>query len=203
MRLQLGHESCRGYRPRGFTDFYVELVPECSDQGGGRNGHDYDYANRLIAAGVNGATSTYGYDAFGNRVWQAFAGATTTYPFRYYSLTSTVSGATTTATSTEFIFSGNTLLSTITRALLNGVATGTPTTLYIHPDNLGSINVVSDQNMNPVEVLSYYPYGGQRIASSTAGADSARKFIGLFSDPTNLVYANARYYNPGQVAIYH
>jgi RHS repeat-associated protein len=159
----------------------------------------YDYANRLIAAGINGATSTFGYDALGNRVWAITAGATTTFPSKYYSVISTASGATTTATSTEYIFSGDTLLSTISRALLNGIATGTPTTLYIHPDNLGSTNVVSDQNMNPVEVLTYYPYGGQRIASSTAGADSARKYIGQYYDAgSGLIYDNARYYNPNQ-----
>jgi hypothetical protein len=36
----------------------------------------YDYANRLTALGVLGATTTYAYDAFGQRVLQT--GTTTT-----------------------------------------------------------------------------------------------------------------------------
>ena len=38
----------------------------------------YDYANRLIALGSRGATTTYGYNAFGSRVFQSTA--TTTSP---------------------------------------------------------------------------------------------------------------------------
>ena len=33
----------------------------------------WDYANRLIALGSGGATTTYGYDAFGSRVFQTTA----------------------------------------------------------------------------------------------------------------------------------
>jgi YD repeat-containing protein len=45
----------------------------------------WDYANRLTALGVSGAgTTTYGYDAFGARVYQiASTTATTTYPFKF------------------------------------------------------------------------------------------------------------------------
>jgi len=34
----------------------------------------YDYANRLIALGSQGATTTFGYDAFGSRVFQSTSG---------------------------------------------------------------------------------------------------------------------------------
>jgi len=37
----------------------------------------YDYANRLTALGSQGATTTYGYDAFGSRVFQSTATTTT------------------------------------------------------------------------------------------------------------------------------
>jgi YD repeat-containing protein len=54
----------------------------------------YDYANRLIALYAGGATTTYGYDAFGQRVLQIGTSTTTIYPFKWYSIaSSTGSGA--------------------------------------------------------------------------------------------------------------
>jgi YD repeat-containing protein len=47
----------------------------------------YDYANRLIAIGTQGATTTYGYDAFGVRVLQTGTSTTTLYPDAFNSLT--------------------------------------------------------------------------------------------------------------------
>jgi RHS repeat-associated protein len=46
-----------------------------------------------------------------------------------------------------------------------------------------------------VQTLDYYPFGASRINTSTGGADSARKYIGQFSDASNLDYLNARYYD--------
>src|SRR5579871_3238229 len=49
------------------------------------------------------------------------------------------------------------------------------------------------------QATDYYPYGATRIASSTAGVNSSREFIGQFADQTtNLSYLNARYYSPAQ-----
>src|SRR5262245_14646964 len=49
--------------------------------------YNYDYANRLIAILYNNATTTqYGYDAFGQRVYQIIATtSTTTFPFKFFS----------------------------------------------------------------------------------------------------------------------
>jgi hypothetical protein len=58
---------------------------------------------------------------------------------------------------------------------------------YVHPDHLGSTNVVTDANQNLVQTLDYYPYGGIRI-SSAASTNEKRKFIGQFSDDTGLDY---------------
>jgi YD repeat-containing protein len=98
----------------------------------------WDYANRLTALGVAGqGTTTYGYDAFGTRVYQIIATtSTTTYPFKYFSVASTTKSATNYATSTEYVFNGDTLLSTIDQGFKNGAATGTPITHYIHSDHL-------------------------------------------------------------------
>jgi hypothetical protein len=61
----------------------------------------YDYRNRITAAGVNSATSTYAYDFQDNRVQQTYSGATTTYANRLYSIVSKTTGANVNATSTD------------------------------------------------------------------------------------------------------
>ena len=45
--------------------------------------------------------------------------------------------ANTYATSTNYIWNGDTLFATIDQRLYNGTATGSPITRYIHPDHLG------------------------------------------------------------------
>ena len=69
----------------------------------------WDYANRLIALGSGGATTTYGYDAFGSRVFQTTATSTTIYPFKWYSVASSTGSGAKYATTTEYIFNGDTL----------------------------------------------------------------------------------------------
>ena len=93
----------------------------------------WDYANRLIALGSGGATTTYGYDAFGSRVFQCTATTTTLYPFKRYSVASSTGSGATYATTTEYVFNGDTLLSTTDQQFAGGTATGTPQTRYIHP----------------------------------------------------------------------
>jgi RHS repeat-associated protein len=152
----------------------------------------------LNASGADVVTTTFGYDAFGARVYQiASTTATTTYPFKWFSIASTTKGSTNYATSTEYIFNGDTLLSTVEQPFKNGAATGTAAVRYVHPDHLGSTNVVTDQNQNVTQTLDYYPYGATRISNSTS-TNEKRKFIGQFMDDTNLEYLNARYYSPSQ-----
>jgi RHS repeat-associated protein len=154
----------------------------------------YDYANRLIALGVGGATTTYGYDAFGQRVVQTGTSTTTIYPVKWYSIASSTATGARYSTTTEYVFNGDTLLATVDQQIAYGVATGSPQTLYIHPDHLGSTNVVTNASGTLVQTLDYYPYGATRISWTVGGTDSARKFIGQFSDQSNLSYLNARYY---------
>jgi len=163
----------------------------------------YDYANRLVALGVNGATTTYAYDPFGSRVSQTTGSTTTLYPSKYFSVVTTLgAGTSTTATSTEYIFAptqgGDTLLATIDQPMVNGVAVGSTTTRYIHPDNLGSTNVTSDENGNLAQWFDYMPYGSVLASTNTGTTTAARQYIGQFSDPSGLSYLNARYYNPSQ-----
>jgi RHS repeat-associated protein len=96
------------------------------------------------------------------------------------------------------MFNGDTLLATVDQQTSSGNATGTAKTRYIHPDHLGSTNVVTDASGTVVQTLDYYPYGATRINTNTGGADSARKYIGQFSDQSNLDYLQARYYDPNR-----
>jgi RHS repeat-associated protein len=158
----------------------------------------YDYANRLTALGVLDATTTYSYDAFGTRILQTGTSTTTFYPFKWYSVASSTGTGAKYATTTDYMFNGDTLLATVDQQTASGLATGTAKTRYVHPDHLGSTNVVTDENDNVVQTLDYYPYGATRISATTGGADSARKYVDRFADQCNLDYLNARYYDPAR-----
>jgi YD repeat-containing protein len=104
----------------------------------------WDYANRLIAIGSGGASTTYAYDAFGQRVLQTGTSTTNIYPFKWYSIASSTATGAKYSTTTEYVFNGDTLLATVDQQIAGGAATGTPATRYIHPDHLGSTNVVTN-----------------------------------------------------------
>jgi RHS repeat-associated protein len=157
----------------------------------------YDYANRLTALGAGGATTTYGYDVFGQRVIQTGTTTTTLYPFKWYSVASSTGTGAKYATTTDYMFNGDTLLATVDQQTASGAATGTAKTRYIHSDHLGSTNVVTDENDNVVQTLDYYPYGGTRISVATS-TNEKRKYIDQFSDDSALSYLNARYMDPNR-----
>jgi len=139
-------------------------------------------------------TTTFGYDASGNRVSQTSGSVTTVYPSKYYSvITNGTAG-----TSTEYVYSGDTLLSTIDRRLVSGVATGTAQMRYIHPDILGSTAVISNASGTVAEAIDYFPYGATRLDTNVGGIVEGRKYIGQFSDNSGLSYLNARYYSGTQ-----
>jgi RHS repeat-associated protein len=157
----------------------------------------YDYANRLTALGVLGATTTYGYDAFGQRVFQTGTTTTYLYPFKWYSVASSTGSGAKFATTTDYVFNGDSLVATVDQQTASGNATGTAKTRYIHPDHLGSTNVVTDENDNVVQTLDYYPYGSTRVSSATS-TNERRKYIAQFADDSTLSYLNARYYDSGR-----
>ena len=126
------------------------------------------------------------------------ATSTTIYPFKWYSVASSTGSGAKYATTTEYIFNGDTLLSTSDQQFASGVATGTAQTSYIHADHLGSTNVVTNASGTVVQTLDYYPYGSPKINTGVAGPDSQRKYIGQYYDATGLSYMNARYYSPAQ-----
>jgi RHS repeat-associated protein len=101
-------------------------------------------------------------------------------------------------TSTEYIYTGNTLLATVDQKMVNGVNSGTATTTYIHPDNLGSTQVTSDKNGTLVQAFDYAPYGSVLSSTGTGVSVQGREYISQFSDNSGLDYLNARYLNPAQ-----
>jgi YD repeat-containing protein len=117
----------------------------------------YDYANRLTALGAGGATTAYAYDAFGQRVLQTGTTTTYLYPFKWYSVASSTGSGAKIATSTDYVFNGDSLVATVDQQTASGNATGTAKTRYIHPDHIGSTNVVTDENDNVVQTLDFYP----------------------------------------------
>ncbi|KKW19790.1 MAG: YD repeat protein [Parcubacteria group bacterium GW2011_GWA2_51_10] len=153
--------------------------------------YGWDYRNRLTSAGDGTATTTFGYDYSGQRVFQTTASTTTLYPSKYFSIASSTSGSA--ATSTSYIYAGDTLLAYVEQGLVNGTATGTPSTFYVHPDHLGSTNVITNASGTVVTSKDYYPYGSTRIESGDASL--ARGYIGQFEDQ-NLLYLQARYMDP-------
>jgi RHS repeat-associated protein len=156
--------------------------------------YSYDYANRLIAIGSQGATTTFAYDVFGARVLQTGTSTTTLYPFKWHSVASSTGTGAKYATTTDYVFNGDSLVATVDQQTASGNATGTTKTRYIHPDHLGSTNVVTDENDNVVQTLDFYPYGSTRISVATS-TNEKRKFIGQFTDDSSLSYLNARYYD--------
>ena len=105
--------------------------------------YQWDYANRLIALGVGNASTTYGYDAFGARVLQIGTSTTNIYPVKWFSVASSTASGAKYATTTEYVFNGDALVATVDQQFASGVATGSPRTLYIHPDHLGSTEPAS------------------------------------------------------------
>src|SRR5262249_32408351 len=103
---------------------------------------------------------------------QSTATTTTLYPFKWYSVAISTGTAPKYATTTESVFNGDPLLSTTDQQTASGAATGTAQTRYIHPDHLGSTNVVTNASGTVVQTLDYYPYGATRISTNSGGADS-------------------------------
>src|SRR5262249_34245552 len=151
----------------------------------------------LIALGSGGATTTYGYDAFGTRVLQTGTSTTTLYPFKWYSVASSTGTGAKYSTTTDYVFNGDSLVATVDQQTASGNATGTAKTRYVHADHLGSTNVVTDENGNVVQTLDYYPYGATRVSVGTS-TNEKRQFIGQFADDSTLSYLQARYYDPSR-----
>src|SRR5262249_59913679 len=90
----------------------------------------WDSANRLTALGVLGATTTYAYDWAGNRVSQTATSTTFLYPFKWYSVASSTGTGAKYATTTDYVFNGDSQVATVDQQTASGHAPGTATTRY-------------------------------------------------------------------------
>jgi len=64
------------------------------------------------------------------------------------------------------------------------------TMTYMHPDHIGSSNLITNSGGSEVETVEYYPFGSQISAS-----EEERGYEGKELDSTGLNYFGARYYD--------
>lgn len=151
--------------------------------GGGRT-PTWDAENRIqaISATTTG-TTTFTYDAFGERIKKVSAQGTSLYPFGDdYEITN---GVTTKYISVEG-------LGVIAKKVTGGA---TPGTYWIHTDRLGSIQAITKATGEEAHRRTYRPYG-ETLGTSGTHTES-RGWIDQRNDPeTGLTYLHARYSDP-------
>jgi RHS repeat-associated protein len=159
----------------------------------GTNTYTYDYLNRMSKSVVGGITATSSYDHLNQRIKLQVGSTTTLYPSKLFSKTVFTNGATTTATTTAYIYVGDTLMALIDTASTNSTTTGT-TTNFVHYDHLGSTVFLSNINGATTSAKDYYPFGALRIDTGASTTD--KQYIGERYDPSSqLNYLNARMYD--------
>ena len=140
---------------------------------------------------VGTGTTTFGYDAAGQRVRTTEPGASVVISFPFPG-EEEVSGSTTTRRTT-YTIAGQAVA---VRVLLVG---GNNNVLHLHNDHLGSNSVMS-YSSSAAEVSGsrtrYLPFGAWRTAPTQTYTD--RGYTGQLEDmELGLYYYNARYYIPG------
>lgn len=153
--------------------------------GNGTWSYTWDYNNQLLQSSKSGVTSTYSYDAKGQRVKQVSPTlGTVYYPTTYYNTDGTIP--------VKHIVANGMQVATIK-------GTGTTATVYTNAsDTVQSTNVSTNSSGALVELEDYHPYGASRIDwQYSPDFDEQRKYIGQeFDRDSQLSYLNARYYNP-------
>ncbi len=143
----------------------------------GTKSYGWNFLNQMTTSGTGSATTTYGYDYSGQRVFKT-ASSTTKYPNQYFDTDGT--------TITKHVYAGGDLLADIQ------TVGATTTKQYMHADHLGSTNDVTDSTGAITQTLDYYPYGAPRISTGTF--NEKRQYIGQqYDTESNLSYLNARY----------
>ncbi len=166
----------------------------------GGNFYYYDYVGRIINAKQQKAGGglldlvTYAYTPDGDRIMKKNPSTypyTTYYPTRNYEQTD-AGGI------LIRLYLGNQAVATVDERSWTNLP---PDRRYIHPDNLGSARVVTDQSGAMVELMYYEPFGVMSLLQQFSGPpyyDEKRKFTGHFhDDETGLEYMEARYYTAG------
>ncbi len=112
------------------------------------------------------------YDGLGTRLKKTSGGQTTTYVGSDYEIASD---------------------GTVTKYLLGGKQVGTEF-FILHRDHLGSVRAVTDTAGAEVRSQQHTPFGDQHSVTGTHY--ESRGWIGEREEETELVYLNARYYDP-------
>jgi len=165
--------------------------------------HDYtfDVENRLASVRTNNQTTTFAYDADGQRILTSRPNGTVVYtPFLDYEREVTDGGAVTERTT--YTIAGQMV------AVRVKVSGGSNTLYYTYTDHLGSVVAMSDTAGGVINgsLARYDPFGNYRTwpGSNVNPLISDRGFTGHVHDNTGdyptenvgLIYMNARYYLP-------
>ena len=153
-----------------------------------------------IAQGTTGIAFTHGPDH--QRLTQTAPAGTTIYLGDGNLYVELFTGAGSAVQWNEYLSNGREMVG----VRFNNVTGGTVSTRYFHGDHLGSISVLTDENANVVQRLSYDAWGKQRVPSTWADDttdvlptqdQTTRGFTGQEQLlEVGLVHMNGRVYDP-------
>jgi RHS repeat-associated protein len=149
----------------------------------------YDPENRIASATKNGLTTTYSYDADGNRVEKATTATPPTGTLYWYMSPGIVAESDLAGNlQSEYVFFDG---ERVARKDFPSNAVS-----YYFSDHLKTTDIVTDSQGNIKNESDFYPYGGE--LPFVANDSNHYKFTGKERDSeTNLDYFGARYYSNG------
>jgi RHS repeat-associated protein len=143
--------------------------------GGGRT-LEWDAESRLVRVTMAGGTTTFAYDAKGQRVVKASPSGTT---YTFGSLLESGPGGL-----TKYYHAGPLR---VAKRDSSGVS-------WYHQDHLGSVRLLTNAAGRKVASYEYSAFGAP--VASSASVANIHGYGGHVTDETGLVYMNARYYDP-------
>lgn len=155
---------------------------------------DYDVFNKPIRISGSGGVTTIDYDANHDR-FREINGGTTTYTFAGGMYEEIVEGTKT----TQKVYVDGVILNTQT--LNNGVVASNDT-LYLHTDNLGSVETISDKLGVFINRMSFSDWGKRQQSDWRTGSPASifptqNGYTGHHEmDQHNLVHMKGRVYDP-------
>lgn len=165
----------------------------------------WDHRNQLTSVDENDTTSSYVYDAGGQRVRQTVVATgsvtTTLYLGQYAEVRSTPNGD----QLVQYIFANDGRVAQVTSTfdparLIQGFTgdvaydPGPLDAAWYLSDHLGGTSLLLDESGQVEAESTYYPYGLTRYAMN--GKEVRYRFTGKELDETGLYYYGARYYDP-------
>lgn len=140
----------------------------------------WNYRNQLTQSNVGSTTTSYAYDAFGNRVKKDTGNDITIYPFSFYE----TNGSST----KKHIYANGVLVATVVSD------TPAPKIHYVYTNHLGSTNVVLGDDGYINQLSDYYPFGEARIEQTYGNTSQDIQYVGTRHDTeTDLNLMGARY----------